>query len=242
MAEQSPNTIDLTKPQLITKEVIESLKIDGKTDYSIVIVPKKTMLEKANDKINGIISINPFSKKTNNNVNTQVSANKNSGYNSEEQEYDGKKLEYLGKCISIEIIRTGSELVKDDSHRSDTNDVQESVSDTVKFEIRLIFEYVVYGYGTVNPKKKYDIEINKDDYNKLPFTSGQLKFDTYYLSLFKSINYKVITKEEIMESPKPLPKQLPIPKKPKGGKRRTKKASKRSTKKLVQKRVRRTRR
>lgn len=273
MADSLPpnNTIDLTKPQLITKDVIDSLRDslnndmfgsnEDKTDYSIV--SKKKIADTAKNLVTNYLPLSLLKKSGNEDnekaikarIEQQIAKLKKDGkydtnYNYDTQEYNGKKLRYLGKCESIKLIRDGNDLNSNQNYQNDNNDIPEDkdIFDSSKFFIRLNFIYWIPGAGVdpIKQEETYPIEIlNKEAFNKLLYDNRhqEFKITDFNFKNVESINYNVITDVEIMKSPKPLPNPLPIiPNKKKGGKRRTKKASKRSTKKRVQKRVRRTRR
>ena len=148
MADSLPpnNTIDLTKPQLITKDVTDSLRDslnndmfgsnEDKTDYSIV--SKKKIADTAKNLVTNYLPLSLLKKSGNEDnekaikarIEQQIAKLKKDGkydtnYNYDTQEYNGKKLRYLGKCESIKLIRDGNDLNSNQNYQNDNNDIPE---------------------------------------------------------------------------------------------------------------------
>ena len=218
MAEPSStnNTIDLTTPQRITKEVIDSL-VEGK-NYSFA--PEDSLRNKAAK----WIGVNKKPKIIGDYMRAEIVRKKDDrvATNIERDEF--------GEMISTDPVEQ-FEIVL---YFYNIND-PDNERPIIKYDITLTGEGYIE-YETVVNKCKANEKCKIKEYG--PFDTRQLSLEKYPKHIIEGSvifnpEYTVETKDQIVEtSPQPA----------KGGKRRTKKASKRSTKKRVQTRVRRTRR
>lgn len=237
MADSLPpnNTIDLTKPQLITKAVIDkmindriNINIQAKTSTKSLPYKKYTLIRTTTETPKQKTVKDELKK-----VNTQIKNSFNNMLNKpvlstpvldppkNTEEYQILLGVFKEVITGYNDIRTKESSTTNTPYyqSGDTGDTGEGETDHF---VKIIF------FKTP--------ELNSDEH-LLKYSIDPITTDPFG----KAANYEIINPiDKIMETPPTM--ETPQTETAKGGKRRTKKASKRSTKKRVQKRVRRTRR